>query len=188
MSLHPIDNPSSRQAYSDEELDKFMVFCLLDRAMPYEKVCKVFDWIDRLGLTTRKGIRDSGYSIQELALALHTKGESHRFPNTTARFLYQFGRNRIDLRRATREEIVDHVLGMGYKLASMYLRNTRGEKYAVLDIHVRRWLAEKGIKGKNYKDLEAKFLVKCKELGQSPYDLDLKIWQERRIGNRKGKK
>ena len=178
MSLHPIDKNGG---YTEEQLEKFLVFCLLDRAMPYEKVCKAFNYLDWLQLDTRKGLG----SLSEKEIALHLKKAGMRFYNQTGKFLYLFAHNHIDLRNASREQLVANVPGLGYKLASMFLRNTRGENYAVIDVHVRRWLAARGIKNSNYKKLEEAFLVEAKKLGMNAYELDMKIWQENRIGNRK---
>lgn len=64
----------------------------------------------------------------------------------------------------------------------MFLRNTRGETYAVVDVHIRRWLAERGYNPKApYQELEDAFLKEAAKLNKDPRDLDLEIWQERRI-------
>lgn len=182
--LHPIDR--QKPQWTDEDLEKLLVFCLLDRAMPYEKVCKVFDWLNRISLTTRKGIKESGYGIKELSLALSTKEAGHRFPNQTAKFLHAFSKSTYNLRTITRDELMTEQPGLGYKLASMFLRNTRGEDYAVLDVHIKRWMEERGFNpDAPYKDLEHAFLMLAKGMGKTAYELDMEIWEERRIGNRK---
>jgi len=170
--------------WSDKDLERLMVFCLLDRAMPYEKVCKVFDYLDNMGLTTKENLRD----IEERELADALKMSGHRFPNQTAKHLKGFSESEVSLRTGSRDELIQHIPGLGMKLASMFLRNTRGEPYAVLDVHVKRWLKEQGFKGGSYKKLEQDFLSKCRELGKTPYQLDMEIWQQRRIGNRRRNK
>ena len=62
----------------------------------------------------------------------------------------EFSNNTINLRTATRDELVKNVKGIGYKLASMFLRNTRGEEYAVMDVHTKRYLKELGYDTKEF--------------------------------------
>lgn len=186
MSLHPIDKNGN---YTEEQLDKFLVFCLLDRAMPYEQVCKIFQWLDYIGLTTRTGIKASGYGPKELANALSCEGTKHRFPNQTAKFIYAFSLSNVDLRNASREELMEKLPGLGYKLASMFLRNTRKEDYAVIDTHIKRWMEQRGFNpNAPYKDLEKAFLYIARGMGKTAYQLDMEIWQENRVGNRRKKK
>lgn len=149
--------------------------------MPYEKVCFAFDVLDSCGLTTREGLHK--YPQDKLIGLLKLGGM--RFPNQTAKFLKGFGENEIDLERCSREELVSHVAGMGYKLASMFLRNTRGEPFAVLDVHIKNWLKEQGKLGKNYFESEKNFFELASKLNMTPQELDYKIWNERRIGNRR---
>ena len=186
-TLHPIDKQKPK--WTDEELEKMFVFCLLDRAMPYEKVCKAFNHLDKNGLTTREGIKQIFYPGKDKAyIASKLQEVGYRFPNQAAEFLILFASNPIDLRTSSRDEIVKNVKGIGYKLASMFLRNTRGEEYAVLDVHIKRWLEERGFDPKaNYKDLEHIFCHLAKGMGKTPYELDMEIWQGRRIGNRRQK-
>lgn len=178
MSLHPIDR--KRPDWTKEDLERMLVFCLLDRAQSYENVCKSFDALNKKDMTTREGLSDHSY--REIATVL--KGVGHRFPYQTTKFLKAFGSSDVDLRTISRDDLVMNVLGIGYKLASMFLRNTRGEEYAVLDVHVKRWLKEKGIHFKKYKDQERAFLNLAREMGKTPYELDMDIWQGRRIGNK----
>jgi N-glycosylase/DNA lyase len=186
-TLHPIDKQKPK--WTDEDLERMMIFCMLDRAQPYEKVCKVFNHLNQHGLTTRDEIKKISYPYKdEVYLTNLLKEAGHRFPNQTAKFLILFASNPINLRTASRDEIVKNIKGIGYKLASMFLRNTRGEEYAVLDVHVKRWLEERGFDPKaNYKDLEHVFCHLAKGMGKTPYELDMEIWQGRRIGNRRQK-
>ena len=179
MALHQIDK--QKKNWTDDELDRMLVFCLLDRAQPYEKVCKAFDALNNADMSTRQGLKKHSYG--EIASTLKNSG--HRFPNQTAKFLKGFGESSIDLRTIPRDDLVSMTAGLGYKLASMFLRNTRGEEYAVLDVHIKRWLEERGFDPKaNYKDLEIVFCSLARGMGKTPYELDMEIWQERRIGNK----
>src|SRR3989304_4425917 len=134
--LHNIDRPLEGSKYNDLELDEFMVFCILDTACPYEMVCKVFDALRESGMTTRKGIMHWREDMIEKTL----KKAGYRFPKQHASRIKKFGYSSIDLRTATRKELVDDITGIGMKLASMFLRNTRGKDYAVIDVHTERWL------------------------------------------------
>lgn len=187
--LHVIDKPDGK--YTKQQLDEFMVFCILDTAVPYEMVCKTFDVLKKNNMTTRKGLRT--HHVSDIVKALRISG--YRFPKQHAKRLWMFGHNDIDLRTASREDLVKRVKGIHYKLASMFLRNTRGEDYAVLDVHTRRWLRNylyensKLTSGEilklSYAEEEDYFKGIAKLLGTTTKDLDLKIWQENRIGNRK---
>jgi len=176
--LHPIDQ--KKPNWSDEDLERMMIFCILDRAQSYENVCKVFDHLNRNLLTSRKGLKL--LSVDDLERELRKAG--HRFPNQTAKFLKGFADSTINLRTATRDEFVKNLPGIGYKLASMFLRNTRGEEYAVLDVHVKRWLKEKGVIYKSYKDQERSFISLARMMNKTLYELDMEIWQGRRVGNK----
>jgi thermostable 8-oxoguanine DNA glycosylase len=176
LIIHP-DRP-----YTDAELESFMVFCLLDRAQPYAKVCAAYDALceyDVVALDSRATLKAA--SEQEIAEILKSQG--YRFPQQAAKFLHAFGSNPIDLRNATREQLIDSILGVGPKLASLFIRNTRkGASVSVLDVHVKRWLAERGYDPKlPYAELEKAFLNEAKKLGRDPGELDLEIWEERRI-------
>lgn len=72
------------------------------------------------------------------------------------------------------------------KLASMFLRNTRGIKYAVLDVHTKRWLQKRGYGNLSYEKLEQAFLNEARKMRKDPIKLDLEIWQKYRSGRKKG--
>lgn len=189
MILHKIDKPDG--GYTTQQLDEFMVFCILDTAVPYEMVCRTWDALKKNKMTTRKGLRHS--KLTQIIKVLRSSG--YRFPNQHAKRLKMFAFNPIDLKRATRDEIVDEVNGVNYKLASMFLRNTRGLDYAVMDVHTRRWLREyltkhtkmsqEKLKRMKYDEEEGYFKAIAKLSGKTTKELDLEIWDNMRVGNRK---
>lgn len=187
MTTHQIDHPRSN--WSDDDLDRMMVFCLLDRAMPYDTVCRAFDNLDRLGYTLGRKIRSvcatAGQRIFILTATRYLRMEGYRFPETGALAIYLFSKNPIDLRTATREELVDNVWGMGMKLASMFLARTRpGEgPYAILDRHSHRWLDRHSctLPRSDYLGRERFFLDWCKERELDPVAYDLEIWERSRV-------
>lgn len=181
QQLHAIDRPNG--SYSDEDMEKFMVFCILDTAVSYESVCKAWNELDGAGMTTRKGLKRADTILIKGVLA----SVGYRWAGQKAQYLKHFANNKIDLKTASRKELVNSVYGIGMKLASMFLRNTRGHQYAVLDVHTLRFLQkELGDKmPKKYEDQEKMFISIAKMRNMNPMELDLKIWQENRIGNRK---
>jgi len=152
--------------------------------MPYEKVCKAFEALDSASLTNRRGIQEAPLSKIKGVL----KGAGFRFPNQTGEFIKKFGDNPIDLTSATREELIAKIPGIGMKLSSMFLRNTRGEKHAVIDIHLKRFLAERGLLTNDYLKDEMSLKKIAKEMGLTIAELDFAVWEERRIGNKKKNK
>lgn len=89
--------------------------------------------------------------------------------------------------RTLRERLVENVKGFGVKEASHFLRNIGlGEELAILDVHVVRWMAGKGLaekedldKGLNYRryiEYEQRFSAAARELGLSVLELDCTIW------------
>lgn len=184
--LHYIDRPTESKKYDDLELDEFMVFCILDTAVPYEMCCRAFDALRKKGYTTRRGLKSPLKSM----IAGTLKKAGYRFPKQHAGRLKNFSKNIIDLKTSTRKELVDNIDGIGMKLASMFLRNTRGHQYAVLDRHSLRWLQktmdvpDKVFKLMSYETREKQFIQYAKDLGKNPMELDLEIWQRERVGNR----
>lgn len=153
-----------------------MSFCLLDRASSYAQVCKVFDILENKGLTTRKGLKQ----IKEKDLSKILKEVGHRFPKQSAKFLKAFSKNSIDLRKSSRKELCE-MEGIGMKLASMYLRTTqRKTDLAVLDIHIKRWLKERNLLGKTYKESEENFKKEAEKRGLTTSQFDLILWEKMR--------
>ena len=184
--LHDIDRPKESKKYDSLELDEFMVFCILDTAVPYEMCCKAFDALRKKGYTTRRGLKSPLKSM----IAGTLKKAGYRFPKQHAGRLKNFSKNTINLKTATRKELVENINGIGMKLASMFLRNTRGHQYAVLDRHTLRFLDRHLEVGngipypKTYEEKEKLFISIAKDLGRDPMELDLEIWQRERVGNR----
>lgn len=182
--LHSIDRPKGK--YSKLELDEMMVFCILDTAVPYEMCCKAFNELKKMGMTTREEIIKWREDMIENAL----RRAGYRFPKSHAKRIKDFGYMMIDLKTATREELVKEINGIGMKLSSMFLRNTRGTEYAVLDVHTLRWLQKRAsipddkFKKMSYKKKEELFILAAELMGKTPTQLDLDIWNKYRIGNR----
>lgn len=91
----------------------------------------------------------------------------------------------IDLSRCTPEEL-EGVPGIGPKTSRLFLLWTRpGARYAALDVHVLRWLAQQGYdvsrqtpSGRRYAEIEGYFLKEADARGVTPSALDFAIWEE----------
>lgn len=181
--LHKIER---NQKFTEMDLDKVMVFCILDTAVPYEKVCQAYDALDKQGLTTRIGL--GSIFSEDIKEVLESVG--YRWANQKSRYLKEFAFNGIDLSTATREEIVKSIKGVGMKLASLFIRTTRGDQIAVLDVHTLRWLQKRAsipddkFKKMSYEKKEELFKSAAELMGKTVTELDIKIWEENRIGNR----
>jgi len=184
--LHWIDRPDGK--YSKQALESFMVFCILDTSISYEKCCQAFDALKKNGLINRKTLKQ----VSQRDIYIILKSTGYRWSNQKAKYLKEFSKNPINLLEASREDIVKNIKGVGMKLASMFLRNTRGHQYAVIDVHTDRWIKanynfpDEEYKNMSYKEKEKWFIEASEFLGKTPMELDLEIWQKNRIGNRRG--
>lgn len=170
---------------AEKDYDLFMMFCILSTLQPYETVVKCIQGLKAELYTTRGDLTN----INSDRIGQILKQNGCRFWKTKLKYFLEFGQNDIDLKTATRQEIVDSVKGVGMKLASMFLRDTRGSDYAVMDVHTIRWLKEqleqRGIDfPTKYEEQEKHMLQIAKEKGKSIRDLDYEIWDGNRIGNR----
>ncbi len=185
--LHPIDQ--QRDDWSTKDLDRFMIFCILNGPMPYAKVCEAFDLLDKHDLTYRWGLDGATMMIGnwmfnplllEQRIIGMLMGVGYRFPKQAAKNVMNYRRIDLNLKTASRDELVDKIDGVGMKLASMFVRNTRGEKVAVIDTHIKKWLKEQGCITRNYISQEVFFLSYCMNNDLDPYEFDMKLWNERR--------
>lgn len=83
---------------------------------------------------------------------------------------------------------LEKVPGIGPKTARFFLLHSReNQNYACLDVHVLKWLSEKGYKvpkqspsdKKTYARIEKVFLDECKKAGKTPADMDLEVWKSK---------
>jgi hypothetical protein len=93
----------------------------------------------------------------------------------------------IDLRTCLPADL-EKIHGIGPKTSRFFILWTRPDaRCAALDVHILRWLGEKGYKvpkntpqsAKAYAILEKAFLDEAEKLGLSPAELDKQVWMER---------
>ena len=129
IGLHPVDRQRPAETWSSHQLDNMLIFCLLDRAMDYAQFCRAYNMLESQGLTSRGQIRAHVAAFGEDTVAKRIwvvlKEAGHRFPNPTAEFIVLFGLSDVNLKTISRNLLVRNVKGIGMKLASMFLRNTR---------------------------------------------------------------
>jgi len=93
----------------------------------------------------------------------------------------------INLRSCTVDDL-EAIPGIGPKTARCFLIHSRPrQKLAGLDIHILRFLKDKGYdvpnstpSGKRYKQIEKYFIKEAERAGMRVADFDLKIWNEYR--------
>jgi thermostable 8-oxoguanine DNA glycosylase len=188
-SNDPIDNPDND--WTPGAVERLFIFCQFDRAMPYEKVCESYRYLESHGFLSFEILRT--FTVGELTDLL--RDARLRFPKVTATYLYRNIRefNGEKLKKMSRDEIVEKCSGFGYKLASMFCNRCQGTQYAIIDVHIDRYIKEHWFKSGiiapslTYKEKEKCFIELAKQQGKTPDELDWEIWDSRRIGSKKEK-
>lgn len=172
---HEIDKHNE---WTNRNIERLFIFCLLDRAMPYESVCKIFDSLEKITLTSFREIK----SITQENLRIHLSYFGHRFPTQTSRYIkYDIDKfTAKELYNMNREELVRNIKGFGYKLASMFHNRLHNSQYAIIDIHINNYLKSKGCKATSYLEKEQFFQKLAMDMNITPEELDWQIWNERR--------
>ncbi|MGB6499834.1 MAG: hypothetical protein WBG19_00315 [Thermoplasmata archaeon] len=135
-----------------------LCFCILSPLTRFEDVRSSMFRLENRGILARLSSTPSEVQIEDVHGVLATQPGACRFARTKAARLREAGllfygkssgggvlgflgrsQNTLDVRKA----LVDSVPGLGMKEASHFLRNIgRGSNLAILDVHVRRFLAE----------------------------------------------
>lgn len=175
-----IDKP--KQTWIEKEKEKLFLFCLLDRATSYEQVCKIYNGLESISLLSFETLR----MIEENDLHVVLKQFGCRFPAQTSRFIkYNIESFTIsDITLMSRDELVIKIKGFGYKLASMFHNRLHNTNYAIIDVHIDRYLKENNCKAKGYREKEIFFFQLAEKKGMTVDELDWEIWNKNRIGNR----
>lgn len=175
----PIDSPDNE--WTPDAVERLFIFCQFARAMPYEKICESYQYLESNDLLSFAVLRL--FTMEDLIDLLKDAGL--RFPKETAGYLYHNVRefDGEKLRNMTRDEIVEKCHGFGYKLASMFCNRCQGTQYAIIDVHIDRFLIENGCTEKSYKEKEKCFIDLAHKRRMTVDELDWKIWDEKRIGH-----
>ena len=195
--LHPVDHIITNR--TDSELQKMLLFCMIDSNEPYARVCKTFDALTSdfpkngipLGLANGKLDYFLVRVLGKREVHKRIKRVGYHYHNQMTRYVWKWANGPYSdpryLRTATREQLVHDITGISWKLASMFIRNSRGiVDIAVIDRYIRQFLREKKYYGpttgeKGYKLMEKKFIEIARDMNITPYKLDMKIWEERRV-------
>jgi thermostable 8-oxoguanine DNA glycosylase len=179
-----IDTPDNE--WTPDAVERLFIFCQLDRVMPYDKVMNSYLFLESEGLVSFESLRK--FMPEELAPLL--REAKLRFPETTANYLY-YNVHHFDgktLHKMSRDKIVEKCRGFGWKLASMFCNRCQGTQYAIIDVHIDRFLQEHGCTSKKYHEKETFFVELARQRGITPDELDWEIWNNSRIGNKKEEK
>jgi hypothetical protein len=111
-------------------------------------------------------------------------GNYHKLEVAFAEIVRLWTGRRLDLKTCTPEQL-EKIPGIGCKTSRFFIVWTRpDEPYAVLDVHVLRWMRGLGYdapkstpSASRYVALERIFLSEARKRGLTPRELDLKIWQ-----------
>jgi N-glycosylase/DNA lyase len=178
-----------------------MCFCLLSPVTRFEAVRACMQRLEAHRVLNRLAENPRSVRSEEIRRLLSAQDQPCRFPGQKADRLLQAGYffyekapapgvrgflrgfpKSLDARKA----LVDKVPGLGMKEASHFLRNVgHGANLAVLDIHVRRFLAEMRLVGESiafsnsrvsYLKMERTLLSLAFNSGLEIGALDLAIW------------
>lgn len=169
---------------TNNELEELIIFWIFAANNNGHQAAKVVNnlrehYIRNTNTTTFEVIRNLNRNFN-LALLLQQLGL--RMFNQKYKFLMNVCQSNLDLKKCSYEDLTK-VKGIGPKTASCFLLHSRpNQKVAGLDVHMKRFLEEKGHSLKqSYKDLEKIVLNYAKKNKMSPAEFDLFVWKSRRI-------
>jgi N-glycosylase/DNA lyase len=141
-------------------------------------------------------LRDAGFRSQHINPEPILRRKEHyiRFHKTKTRHLLQMKKQFSDIAQKLsepasasdlREWLVTHIIGLGYKEATHFLRNIgKNDGLAILDRHILRTLERLGIvdsipnsiSKKQYLEIEQRFKMFANDIGIVLDELDLVFW------------
>ncbi|MEM0079325.1 MAG: N-glycosylase/DNA lyase [Nitrososphaerota archaeon] len=164
-----------------EEIFKELCFCIIAAGYDAERSVRI-----------QKEIGDGFLYLFEEALAEKLRNLGHRYPELKARYIVKAREKINELKnvlekfedsRQIREWLMENIEGVGYKVASHFLRNIGRMDLAIIDIHILNILRRHGVikhfktlTKKRYIEIE-KILEKISEkLKLDLGELDLYLW------------
>jgi len=191
------------------ELWRELVSCILGSRVPYHQALSATQHLTSLGLLELAEHGGAGARYEKnLRRALAgtmpsavpgAKPLRYRFPNLradhirrTAACIYEDGSSLVAVLESSssdheaRARIVNLAVGIGPKQASLFLRNIGySDDLAVLDVHVLRYMAVIGLRGKparppasliDYERAECLFRAHSREMGYPVGCVDIAVW------------
>jgi len=166
---------------SSHEIFKELCFCILTANFNAEKSIKI-----------QKEITDGFLTLPETRLTEKLRTLNHRYPEARAKYIVEARKYKDSLKHiigsfndktALRDWLVKNVKGIGYKLASHFLRNIGYTDFAILDFHVIDILARhklierpKTLTRKKYLEIENLLKKIAEKLDLNLAELDLYLW------------
>ena len=162
-----------------ENLWEILTGTILDTRVPLERLFTTVRNLKEKDLLDFRNLKEK--TVEEIAQIFKDAG--YIWYNSKARFFNQG--IEFDLKSATYKQMIS-IKGIGDKLASMWMTIVhKSNDYPILDVHVLRFLKEKGYNQKGYAALSEAFKVEAKKANMSVSELDHKILVEG-IRKRKG--
>lgn len=170
---------------SEEELEEFWLFCICVAGKTASIVAKLYD--EFLTGTRYQGSPFTKVEkmIKNGVLVDHLKRARLGQYSRLEKSFKDTVNAKLDLRKCTVSDL-EEIHGVGPKTSRFFLLHSRrNQKIAVLDVHVLKYLKNKGYDvpkitpdKKRYADVEQMFLTEAKKQKLSIADFDLKIWSE----------
>lgn len=188
---------ASWEQYSEDDLWRELVYCILGSRVKFEVVHAAIERMDELFLLSRSRRNAHFDRYEEDTVTALSKG--YPFYRVRARQIRRAAEHlysshgsisnllkRASDTRGVRRTLAAEIAGLGPKQASLFLRNIGfAKRIAVLDVHVLTYLSWIGLTdvplksvstmGK-YEALEDAFLNHSKSFGISPEQFDLGVW------------
>lgn len=172
---------------TDEELEEFLLFCVLVANKNSDRMAKALDFLLRQGepddspLDTIRMMVLDGTLMTRLVQA--KTGEYIRRHRTLAELTWV---TLLPNLRTVKAEELEQIYGIGPKTARLFVMHTqRDAQCAALDVHILRHLRDVGFfdipkstptNPKQYKRIEDLFLADAWCNGKTPAEHDLEIW------------
>jgi N-glycosylase/DNA lyase len=166
---------------SSHEIFKELCFCMLTANFNAEK-----------SIIMQDEIGDGFLTLSESELTRKLQEMGHRYPKARAKYIVEARRYKDSIKdivessnhkNQLREWLAKNIKGIGYKLASHFLRNIGYNDFAILDFHiidilVRYRIIErpKTLTPKKYLEIEKVMKDIAKKAGINLAELDLYLW------------
>ena len=180
-----------RSDYTDEQLQELLIFTICAAGKRAESIAPRVDSLFKFlqVYTGSKLPLNYAYAFPlSLWADLQTCGigNYHMKARAIREVADKIGYDELNLRHCTPEQL-EEIYGIGPKSARAFVMWSRpNESYAILDIHILKWLKDQGVKKVpkstppnrgRYSRLEHEFLKRVPK-GMTPAKFDLMIWKE----------